>query len=159
MFLHDSTVYNERQYDDNLFSFSQKEDMFQSAQDLINKSAAEYNNSDSNKITFNLAETSVVESASLEDILQKRIEKASNVGNKLTGHFTLKKQFELFELTKTRSSTLDMLYNDLLSIVPSSVESERCFSSAGRFVTKFRCRMSDNTLDNLVMLRHYFCRN
>jgi hAT family C-terminal dimerisation region len=42
----------------------------------------------------------------------------------------------------------------LESVQATSVESERAFSIAGRFVTKVKNRMRDNTLDNYCFARH-----
>ena len=44
----------------------------------------------------------------------------------------------------------------LSTIQPTSVEAERAFSVAGRFLTKLRTRMLDSTLDGLVFLNHAF---
>ena len=44
----------------------------------------------------------------------------------------------------------------LRSVKPTSVESERCFSGLGRFLTKFRTRLSDRNLNCLLVLRHFF---
>ena len=52
--------------------------------------------------------------------------------------FDSTKEFKLFEATKQRSSKLDRLCSALMTIKPTSVESERAFSMAGLFVTKIR---------------------
>ena len=44
------------------------------------------------------------------------------------------------------------LYKALLSIKPTSVQSERAFSAAGLFLTKLRMNMKDQTLDRLVFM-------
>ena len=49
---------------------------------------------------------------------------------------------------------LDMLDKALMTVQPTSVEAERAFSVAGRFLTKLRNRMGDDTLDTLVFLNH-----
>ena len=46
---------------------------------------------------------------------------------------TLHKEFHLFEAPHKRSYKLEMLYNALWTIRPTSVEAEAAFSSAGHF--------------------------
>ena len=52
----------------------------------------------------------------------------------------IKKEMQLFEAhpQDDMPPRLLKLKNALLSVVPTSVEPERCFSAAGLFVTKFR---------------------
>jgi hypothetical protein len=56
--------------------------------------------------------------------------------------------------TETLTDRLVKLLHALESVQASSVESERAFSCAGSFVTKFKNRMGDNTLDNYCFARH-----
>lgn len=55
-----------------------------------------------------------------------------------------------------RSPALKLCYQYLLTIPPTSVESERAFSSSGQFVTKVRSRLNDHTLNSLCFLRAHF---
>ena len=57
----------------------------------------------------------------------------------------------------TKMWNLEKLYQALRSIPPTSVVSEQAFSISGSFVTKKRCRMSDDTLNDLCFLQGYFC--
>ena len=50
------------------------------------------------------------------------------------------------------------IFRSLLTIPPTSVESERAFSATGLFVTKIRSRLGDYTIDTLVFLRDYYKR-
>ena len=52
----------------------------------------------------------------------------------------LEKEFEIYEKSYQKSENLKKLEKALMAIKPSSVESERIFSSVGRIVTKFRTR-------------------
>lgn len=70
----------------------------------------------------------------------------------------IKKEMSLFEGGGARGKCLQAAYDCLLSIPPSSVESERAFSSAGTLCSKLRTRMADDTLDELVFTRS-FLRN
>lgn len=69
-----------------------------------------------------------------------------------------KKELALFETSKTRTKNLDILYNALLTIKPTSVESERVFSVAGNFATKIRNRMSNELLNALIILKTTFLK-
>ena len=55
-----------------------------------------------------------------------------------------------------RGKYLQQVNDLLLTIRPTSVESERAFSAAGIILYKLRCRMDDKTLDALCFLRGYF---
>ena len=56
----------------------------------------------------------------------------------------LEQEFQIYEKSYQKSENLKKLEKALLTIKPSSVESERIFSSVGRIVTKFRTRLSDD---------------
>ena len=53
----------------------------------------------------------------------------------------LKKEMSLFEDESVRGKYLQQVYDLLLTIRPTSVESERAFSAAGIILNKLRCRM------------------
>lgn len=44
----------------------------------------------------------------------------------------------------------------MLKIKATSVDVERIFSSSGLIVKKLRTRLSDQSIDNLLFLKHYF---
>ena len=58
----------------------------------------------------------------------------------------LEQEFQIYEKSYQKSENLKKLEKALLTIKPSSVESERIFSNVGRIVTKFRTRPSDDYL-------------
>jgi hypothetical protein len=68
----------------------------------------------------------------------------------------VKKEMSLFEGGGTRGMYMQMAYNSLLTIPPSSVESERAFSAAGILCSRLRTRMSDKVLDDILFMRSYF---
>ena len=68
----------------------------------------------------------------------------------------MKKEFEIYEETKVRTVNLNLLCSALKTIQPTSVESERAFSSCSLFVTKLRCSLKPSTIDALCFLREYF---
>jgi hypothetical protein len=70
----------------------------------------------------------------------------------------IKKEMTLFEASKTRPVNLEKLFRALKSIPPTSVESERSFSSLGLFANKIRNRLNPETLDALSFLRQYFIK-
>lgn len=53
-------------------------------------------------------------------------------------------------------ANLTKVYKALKSIPPTSVESERVFSSAGMICNKIRSSLNDDSLDALVSLRSFF---
>lgn len=67
----------------------------------------------------------------------------------------VQKEMSLFENGGKRGDYLERIYSYLMTIKPTSVESERAFSSAGQFITRIRSRMNDETLDELCFLKSY----
>jgi hypothetical protein len=68
----------------------------------------------------------------------------------------VKKEMAVFESGGSRGDRLQTAYSYLLTIKPTSVESERAFSAAGLFCGKLRSQLNDDTLDELCFLRSYF---
>ena len=75
---------------------------------------------------------------------------ASDIPSKIS------KEFNMFEATGMRSKSLEFLYKAIANIPPTTVESERAFSAAGLFITKLRCRMSDESINAMCILRSHF---
>ena len=98
--------------------------------------------------------------------LEKRIEESKYTASKtkpLQTSFIFKKEMDLFEASLSRGAPerpehLELLYQSLLTLPPSSVTSERAFSAAGLFSTKIRSRLGDSTLNSLVFLRDFYKR-
>lgn len=102
-------------------------------------------------------------SLSFEEKLQKALLGASSSSRPtqkdqagLSSLTNLTNDFKLYEAQNKRTPNLEFLYNALLTIKPTSVESERAFSAGGGFATKIRSRLNDNTLSALVGLRKHF---
>lgn len=84
------------------------------------------------------------------------VAKSQNSANKSTN---LDIQFKVMESNGgTRTPALDCVYNAILSISPSSTESERVFSVSSNFITKIRSSLSGKSLHALVFLKYYFQR-
>lgn len=107
------------------------------------------------------------EEMSLKDKLQKLISKKFQAGITQEKIETekpdlkdilkiVKKEVVTFCKTKKRGKYLDLLYKYLLTLKPTSVESERTFSLAGLTCTKIRSNLSDKSLDTIVFLKSYF---
>ena len=69
---------------------------------------------------------------------------------------TIKTEMTRFESNGYKGHHLTMAYKAVLTIPPTSVESERAFSAASYFCTKVRSRLNDDTLDSLCLLKNYF---
>ncbi|KAH9645485.1 hypothetical protein HF086_017397 [Spodoptera exigua] len=67
-------------------------------------------------------------------------------------------EMALYENGGSRGKYLNMAFNNLLSIPipPTSVESERAFSSSGYLCNHLRSRLSDKTLDTLLFLQSHY---
>ena len=68
----------------------------------------------------------------------------------------IKKELAIFEDAGTRSRHLELVYSHILTVPPTSVEPDRCFSLSGKICTKIRSSLSDRSLDILSLLRSYF---
>ena len=102
-----------------------------------------------------------VEQPSLAEQLEQSIRDAMSSTNSKrmrleTSSKSILKEMSVFELTKTRTKNLDILFNVLKGICVTSVKAERSFSASGLFVTKLRICLNDDTLDIFCMLRAYY---
>jgi hypothetical protein len=68
----------------------------------------------------------------------------------------IKDEVAIFEKTGARGKHLQLVYDYLCTITPTSVESERAFSAASQICTKIRSSLRDETIDCLCFLRAYF---
>jgi len=71
----------------------------------------------------------------------------------------IRQEMTLFENGGTRGRYLQLAYDYIMSIPPTSVEAERAFSAAGIVCSRLRTRLGDETLDSLCFLRSYFQKN
>ena len=101
------------------------------------------------------------ENLTLKQKLYKMIEKKTlpvplcPIKNKLDKKNIIKTEIkQLFEQS-SKGTFMKVLYDSLLSIAPTSVESEIAFTAAGLFCTKIRTSLSDSTLNVLCFLKHY----
>lgn len=67
-------------------------------------------------------------------------------------------EMALYENGGCRGEILTKVYKKLLSIPPTSVESERAFSAAGILCNRLRTRLNDDTLDAFMFLRSFFLK-
>ena len=67
----------------------------------------------------------------------------------------IRQEMTLFENGGNRGRYLQLVYDYLLSIPPTSVEAERAFSASGLICSRLRTRLGDETLDALCFLRSY----
>ena len=71
---------------------------------------------------------------------------------------SLLREFAWYLETGKKSTSLEHLYQALLTISPTSVACERMFSISGWLLNQRRARMNDSTLDDLVFLKYFFSR-
>lgn len=81
---------------------------------------------------------------------------ANKQNKRLEIEHKLKEELQLFEEHGIRGVHLKLAYECLLTIPPTSVESERAFSAAQHITTKIRSRLDDDTLDQICFLKSYF---
>lgn len=68
----------------------------------------------------------------------------------------IQKELQFYESTGNKTKNLDKLLEALMTIQPTSIESERTFSTSSNFCTKKRSSMSDSTINALSFLKSYF---
>lgn len=68
----------------------------------------------------------------------------------------IKKEMSVFESTGERPACIEKVYKAVCSLPPTSTEAERAFSAAGLFLTKIRSSLSDQSINDLCLLRKYF---
>jgi hypothetical protein len=86
--------------------------------------------------------------------MNSKIRSKSRTTNDVTS--IVKKELAIFEVKGIRGAILEGFYENFNSIPHSSVEPERVFSGCGRFVTKIRSSVHDETVDMLTFLRGYY---
>ena len=70
----------------------------------------------------------------------------------------IRNEFKIFEATGKRTENLEVLFQALLTIQPTSTSNERVFSVAGNFSTKIRNQLQFSTLNCLIFLKYYFLK-
>ena len=100
---------------------------------------------------------------SAEISIQDRLE--SNVGsvqlqttNKENGDL-IEKEFDYYERHQIHGPLLTKLYDALLSVQPTSTQSERNFSLAASITTKKISRLSSEKLNASCFLKSFFTKN
>jgi hypothetical protein len=66
------------------------------------------------------------------------------------------KEWSLLLNNGGRGKLLQGVYDALLTVQPTSVESERCFSAAGAIVTRFRSSLGDPMIDSLSFAKSFY---
>ena len=112
------------------------------------------------------SEPEILSSMTMKEKLEMAISKKVNVMKTASGisktmnskllYKVIKQELAYFEVEHIRGKYLQLVYDCLMSIPPTSVESERAFSAAGLLCTKIRSSLSDKTFDSLTFLRAYF---
>lgn len=162
-YLHTGALNMDANYDD-LFDIPSKNRIASFLRDLLTKlspSGDEVNNYEDIAETEAMVVPSITKTP-LKDELEQVLEgigSRAHVGNlncKASMLTTIKKEMGLFEAGGSRGHHLQKSYEYLQIIKPTSVESERAFSSAGYFCTKIRSRLNDETISGLCFLRSYF---
>ena len=102
-------------------------------------------------------------SSSKQQTLRERLDNAvkdavnnDHVDVKLHAKTTIVQEMKIYMATGKRTPNLNLLYNALTSIPPTSVGAERAFSAVGLFVPKLRTQLSDQSIDRMCFLKRYF---
>lgn len=97
------------------------------------------------------------QSVNANEYLQNALKKLNSKTESLKiNRNKIEHEFDLFEIGGKKGPILDKATTSLLSIVPTSVESERAFSIGAYFCSKIRARLSSEMLSISIALKHYF---
>ena len=101
------------------------------------------------------------ENLSFSERLERKLKNAAKPIESFDKEFqSLNKDMLSFQAHGIRPTNLNLLYEALMTIPPTSVEPERNFSQASLFLTKLRAgKMDPDTLDDLCFLRSLFLNN
>jgi hAT family C-terminal dimerisation region len=101
--------------------------------------------------------TTILNKHSLQQQLEVAISSITHVEEQNEASTTLlKKDFLLLSNSKTRTDNLNILFNELLTIKPTSTATERVFSIAGLTKTKIRTRLNFETFNPIIFLKYAF---
>ena len=93
----------------------------------------------------------------LRQIEDKELTNSSNLNLTCLNSLTyFSKECEMFENTGEKTLRLRLLHENLKTVPPTSIESERAFSSFGLYVTKLRSRLGDRSIDSLCFLKTFY---
>lgn len=97
----------------------------------------------------------------LDFIINEKINAPVTMENSKTSGLKdiIRKEMNYFSDHGVKGKYLEIAFQSLLSIRPTSIESERAFSSASYFCTKVRSRLDDESLNVFCFLRSYFNNN
>lgn len=68
----------------------------------------------------------------------------------------IQQEFKHFEKFHQRTSSLEKLFQALMTVQPTSTQSERNFSMSNGVICKIRTGLGDQEIDNLCFLKSYF---
>lgn len=148
------------------FDYASKDAAIALAVDIfkrIHVSACDNNSTEHNDVDEQIASEGECESQNAANCLQQQLEAAiSSITNveKESNVITalLAKDFEILTNTKRRTDNLDILFNALLTIKPTSTATERVFSIAGLTRTKIRTRLNFETFNAIIFLKYAFLK-
>jgi hypothetical protein len=99
-----------------------------------------------------------IQSASLDQFMRNRLEKiVKKMGTRDPDIVcNLKTEMQLYEMKGTKGPLLKMCTSSIKAVRPTSVESERVFSTSSYFCNKILSNLSDNMLDIQCFLKSFF---
>ena len=96
---------------------------------------------------------------SIKDRLTKILNESKNINDPkpANGHASVSDEMNNFAMNPRQMPTILLkLFRALKTIPPTSVESERCFSTCGIYVTKMRTSLNDDSINSLIFLKKYY---
>lgn len=106
-----------------------------------------------------LDESCTIVSTNLMDLeLKNTIQSISAKKNSEKHGNNIRAEFKKFDNYQKRTERLELLFNSLRTIKPTSTETERVFSTAGVIKNRIRNRLSFETFNALLFLKYYFIK-
>ena len=118
-----------------------------------------FNNLFTQEDEIEISDDSSLDEQNIGSSIQDKLFDAINAALKKTNRKTsinLKKEFQIYEGTGNITKNLQKLMNALMTIQPTSIESERVFSSASNFCTKKRFGLNDTNFNCLCFYTPHY---
>lgn len=136
-----------------MFSYASKHSVIEYAENLLNRLLAKTNNIEESN---DVEECGDAKEKTFEEVLNSAIKEANECTqycSKSTLKSSIRKELKFLEGSSQKVQNIEFLFNALLTIRPTSVESERAFSVAGLIVNKTRSRLFDGSINALSVLK------
>lgn len=162
--LGDFTDMNDSVEINDIFAIPKKKILADHIHKLLSRMGISTDEADLNEDIDGIDDISSKRFKSYEEVLNFKVKGANSKkcrpGGTLTGlSKVIHQEMTNFEKSHIQGVHLKKCHDMLMTIKPTSVESERSFSAGGYFCSKIRSKLAPSTIDTLCFLRHFIKNN